>query len=78
MSYLPIFLVKFLITLTLDTGCDAMVKDGVRRSLRLKNVKRSDGTVKDRDNVDTLKTPGSTKEYQSAIASHLVRSILEW
>ena len=38
--------------------------------MRLKNVKRSDGTVHDRDNVDTLRTV-STKEYQSAIARHL-------
>ena len=56
--------------LTLDTGCDAMAKGGVRRSVTLKNVKRSDGTVNDRDNVGTLKTV-STKEYQSAIARHL-------
>ena len=34
--------------------------------MRLKNVKRSDGTV----NVDTFRTV-STKEYQSAIARHL-------
>ena len=44
-----------------------MVKVGVRRSVRLQNEKRSDGTVNGRDNVDTLKTV-STKEYQSAIA----------
>ena len=53
----------------MDTGCDAMVKGGVR-SVRLQSVKRSDGTVSGRDNVDTLKTV-STKEYQSAIAKHL-------
>ena len=46
-----------------------MVKGGVR-SLRLKNVKRSYGTVNDCDNADALKTV-STKEYQSAIARHL-------
>ena len=43
---------------------------GVRRSVRLRNEKRSDRTVNDRDNADTLKTV-STKEYQSAIARHL-------
>ena len=53
--------------LTLDTGCDAMVKGGVR-SVRLKNVKRSD--VNTHDNVDTFKNI-SAKEYQSAIARHL-------
>ena len=57
-------------TLALDTGCDAMVKGGVRRSVRLKNVKRSDGAGNDRDNADTFKTD-STKKYQCAIASHL-------
>ena len=31
-----------------------MVKGGVRRSVWLKNVKRSDGTVNGRDNADTL------------------------
>ena len=57
--------------LTQDTGRDAMVKGGVRRSVRLKDVKRSDGMVHDSDNVDTLRTAVSTKEYQSAIARHL-------
>ena len=56
--------------LTLNTECDVMVRVGVRRSGRLQNVKRSDGTVNASDNVDTLKTV-STKEYQSAIARHL-------
>ena len=57
-------------TLTLrDTGCDVIVKGTVRRKgVRLKNVKRSDGTVNDGDNVDTLKSTVSIKEYQSAIA----------
>ena len=40
--------------LTLDTECDAMMKVGVRRSVRLQNEKRSDGTVNGRDNVDVL------------------------
>ena len=56
--------------LILNTGCNAMVKGGVRRSVRLKNVKRSDGTLNDLDNVDTLKTV-STKAYQSAVTWHL-------
>ena len=47
-----------------------MVKCGVRRSVTLKSVKRSDGSVNGRDNVDTLKTI-STKEYQFAIACYL-------
>ena len=47
-----------------------MAKVGVRRSVRLQNMKRSDKTVNDRDNVDTLKTV-SPKEHQSAIARHL-------
>ena len=42
--------------LTLDTECDAMVKAGVRKSVRLQNEKRRDGTMNGRDNVDTLKT----------------------
>ena len=41
--------------LTLDTECDAMVKAGVRKSVRLRNEKRTDGTVNGRDNVGTLK-----------------------
>ena len=49
-----------------------MVKGRVRRrGVRLKNVKRSDGTVNDGDNVDTLKSTVSIKEYQSAIARYL-------
>ena len=44
-----------------------MMKVGVRKSVRLQNEKRNDGTVNGYDNVDTLKTV-STKEYQSAIA----------
>ena len=55
---------------TLDLGCDAIVKGGVR-SVRSKNVKRSDETVNDRDDGDALKSTVSTKEYQSAIARHL-------
>ena len=42
--------------LTLDTECDVMVDAGVRKSVRLPNEKRRDGTVNGRDNVDTLKT----------------------
>ena len=40
----------------------------------LTSVKKSDGTVNDRDNADALKTI-STKEYQSAIARHLSLNI---
>ena len=56
--------------LTLDTVCDAMVKVGVRRSVRLQKEKTSDGTVNGHDNVDSLKTIAA-KEYHSAIARHL-------
>ena len=56
--------------LTLDTECDAMVKVGVRRSVRLRKEKTSDGAVNGRDNVDSLKTI-ATKHYPSAIARHL-------
>ena len=42
--------------LTRDNECDAMVKIGMRRSVRLQNEKMSDGTVNGRDNVDSLKT----------------------
>ena len=56
--------------LTLHTECDAMVKVGVRRSVRLRKEKTSDGTVNGRDNVDSLKTI-ATKEYHSAIVRHL-------
>ena len=58
------------LALILDIECDAMVKVGVRRSVRLQKEKTSDGTVNGRDNVDSLKTI-STKEYHSAIARHL-------
>ena len=37
-------------------------------------MKKSDGTENDRDNADALKTV-STKEYQSAIATHLSLNI---
>ena len=47
--------------LTLHTECDAMVKVGVRRSVRLRKEKTSDGTVNGHDNVDSLKTI-ATKE----------------
>ena len=42
--------------LTLDTECDTLVKGGVRRTVRLQNEKRNNGTVNGRDNIDTLKT----------------------
>ena len=57
-------------SLILDTGCGTMVKAGVRRSVRLQNEKRSDGTVNDHDNVATLRTV-STNKNQSIIARHL-------
>ena len=55
--------------LTQDTECDTLVKGGVRRSVRLQNEKRNNGTVNGCDNIDTIKTV-STKT-QSAIARHL-------
>ena len=56
--------------LTLGTDCEAMVKVGVRRSVRLRKEKTSDEAVNGRDNADSLKTI-ATKEYHSAIARHL-------
>ena len=56
--------------LTLGTECDAMVKVGVRRSVRLRKEKTSDEAVNGRDNADSLKTIAK-KEYHSAVARHL-------
>ena len=40
-------------TPTVDTGCDSMLKNEVRRSLRLRNVKKCDGLVNGCDNSDS-------------------------
>ena len=50
----------------MDTGRDSMVKSGVRKSERLKNVKESDGAVKvnGSDNVDTLITTEQKRIWQ--------------
>ena len=58
-------------TPTVDTGCDSMPKNEVRRSLRLRNGKRCDGLV----NHGCDNTYSATKTYQSAIAKHISMNI---
>ena len=47
-----------------------MLKNEVRRSLRLRNGKKCDGLVNGCDNTDS-----ATKTYQSAIGKHLSMNI---
>ena len=57
-------------TPAVDTGCDSMLKNEVRRSLRLRNVKKCDRLVNGCDNTDS-----ATKTNQSSIAKHLSMNI---
>ena len=57
-------------TPTVDTGCDSMLKNEVRRSLRLRNGKKCDGLVNGCDN-----TASAARTYQSSIAKHLSMNI---
>ena len=57
-------------TPTVDTGCDSVLKNEMRRSLRLRNGKTCDGLVNGCDNTDS-----ATKTYQSSIAKHLSMNI---
>ena len=54
----------------MGTRCDSMLKNEVRRSLRLRNGKKCDGLVNGCDNTDS-----ATKTYQSAIVKHLPLNI---
>ena len=57
-------------TPTVDTSCNSMLKNEVRRSLRLRNGKKCDGLVNGCDNTDS-----GTKTYHSAIGKHLSMNI---
>ena len=54
----------------MDTRCNSMLKNEVRRSPRLRNGKKCDGLVNGCDNTDS-----ATKTYQSAIGKHLSMNI---
>ena len=54
----------------MDTRCISMLKNEVRRSLRLRNGKKCDGPVNGCDDTDS-----ATKIYQSSLAKHLSMNI---
>ena len=57
-------------TPTVDTGCDCLLKNEVRMSLRSRNGKTCDGFVNGCDNTDS-----AARTYQSSTAKHLSMNI---